>query len=85
MVTRPSENELRIQINPQWRDFVVEIDLDYLESLLQDLKLRAAEEPEALFRQLSSLSVGPVITHDAGESLADHPQLLQLCNAFVDY
>ena len=42
--------------------------------LLGDFVVRAKEQPAALFKQLSSLSVGPLVTQETGERISDHPQ-----------
>jgi hypothetical protein len=58
-------------------------DLAYIESLFKDFLERAKLNPEALFNQLSSLGVGPLVTHEAGSNISNHPHLLNLCARFV--
>jgi hypothetical protein len=53
-------------------------DLPLIRSLLLDFTERAKLHPAALFKQLCSLSVGPLVTHAVGSSLSNHP-LLQKC------
>jgi hypothetical protein len=54
-----------------------------MDSLLKDIRERANEQPESLFKQLSSLSVGPVVTQETGEQISDHPHLLEPFSRFV--
>jgi hypothetical protein len=58
-------------------------DLAYLQSLLRDFKKRARLDPASLFKQLSTLSVGPLVTGVAGEELADYPALQALTSTFA--
>ena len=49
-------------------------DLQYLEDLFADLLERAKMDAESLFIQLSSLSVGPLVTKTTGDN-TEHPDL----------
>jgi hypothetical protein len=57
--------------------------LEYIGSLLHDFLGRAKEQPAALFEQLSSLAVGPLVTQETGERISDHPVLFELSSRFV--
>jgi len=58
--------EVQILVNPDWRTLIQEQDLDFLEELFGSFIKRASEDPLALFEQLTSLSVGPIVTKCAG-------------------
>lgn len=57
-----SYGHLSILLNPEWRYIVASQDLEYLEALLEDLKVRVGSDARGLFVQLSSLNVGPLVT-----------------------
>jgi hypothetical protein len=57
-------DHLSILVDPAWRDFVSSEDLEYLESLLEDLKPRAQLDSRGLFVQLTALDLGPVVTSE---------------------
>jgi hypothetical protein len=82
-VLRDEKGSLRFLIHPELRAVVMENDLPYIQSLLQDFHERAKLNPEALFKQLSSLGVGPLVTHKAGPSVSEYPPLLEMCSRFV--
>jgi len=84
VVTKSAGSNLRIQVHPDWRSFVDQADRDYVESLFADFRTRAESDPNALFQQLASLGVGPVLTHETGSNISDHPHLLTLCKFFAD-
>ena len=54
--------QLALFLNTIWREFVREEDREYIESLIEDLPQRAQIDSEGLFRHLSSLHAGPLIT-----------------------
>jgi hypothetical protein len=82
-VLEDGEGSLRFLVHPKLRAIVSDNDLSYLESLLKDFLERAKLNPAALFKQLSSLGVGPLVTQEAGSNISDHPSLLNLCSRFV--
>ena len=50
------------------------LDQNYIQQLLPDLVDRSRHSPEAAFRQLASLSVGPLITDEVGLlNFSKHP------------
>jgi hypothetical protein len=83
-VLKLSVSELKLQIDQGWRQFVRERDYGYIQALLADVKERTTSDPEALFQQVSSLSVGPVVAQQTGLNLGDYPDLLILCRRFVE-
>lgn len=78
-----ADGGLRFLVDPDWRAVALGEDEAYLESLFGDLLERARAQPANLFMQLSSLEVGPLVTRETGECLADHPHLAELCSRFV--
>ena len=83
LVLEDGKGGMRFLIHPDWRAIAHAEDMDYIESLLQDFLERAKLHPEALFKQLSSLGVGLLVAHEAGESISEYPVLLELCSKFV--
>jgi hypothetical protein len=53
-----------------------------MDSLLRDFLNRADEQPAALFKQLSSLGVGPLIASEVGKEISNHPRLMDLVSRF---
>jgi hypothetical protein len=82
-VLKDARGDLRFLVDPGWSAVVREEDREYLESLLGDFLERAKEQPATLFKQLSSLGVGPLVTRETGEQISDHPRLLELSSRFV--
>jgi predicted component of type VI protein secretion system len=74
---------MRFLVHPELHTVVADNDLSYLESLLKDFLERAKLHPAALFKQLSSLEVGPLVTHEVGSNISNHPTLLNLCSRFA--
>jgi hypothetical protein len=83
IVVRAEDETLRFLLHPEWRTVIQHEDLPYFESLLSDFLERAKVDPEPLFNQLCSLGVGPLVTREAGLSLSNHPNLMELCSGFV--
>jgi hypothetical protein len=83
LVLEGGEGSLRFLIHPELSAVVKENDLPYIQSLLQDFQERAKLNPEALFKQLSSLGVGPLVTYEAGTRISEHPPLLEMCSSFM--
>ena len=75
--------DLRFLVDPGWRAVLRAEDVEFLESLLGDLLERANEQSATLFRQLSSLAVGPLVTEETGEQISDHQPLMELSSRFV--
>jgi hypothetical protein len=77
------DDSLCFLIHPEWRTIVCGNDLRYLESLFEDFRERAKLCPAALFKQLSSLAVGRLVSLQVGTNISDYPFLLKLCSCFV--
>jgi hypothetical protein len=69
-------------LNPDWREFVREEDLRYIELFIPDLKERAQQFPRELYDQLSSLSLGPLVTAEVGSNLFERPSFRDLPSQF---
>jgi hypothetical protein len=82
-VFKGASGSLHFLVDPGWRSIVRVLDVEYIESLLRDFLERAKERPAALFEQLSSLSVGPLVTQETGERISDHSALAELSSRFV--
>lgn len=84
LVIREEKGRLRLLVHPEWRNIVEGRDIDYLESLIEDFRERAIIDPDALFKHISSLGVGPIIAQETGQILNDHPLPLELSSKFVN-
>ena len=84
LVLKDEQKGLRFLVPPELRSIVQSDDLAYLDPLLEDLRARARQHPATLFRQLSSLGVGPLVAQEVGKQLADHPSLRELSAKFVE-
>ena len=69
-------------VSPDLRSIVQGDDWAYLDPLLVDLQDRAKVQPADLFKQLSSLGVGPLVAREVGWELS--PKLRDLPKRFVD-
>ncbi len=58
--------------------------MSYIDSLLGDIRQRATLAPESLFKQLSALGVGPLITLGVGMKLDEDPLMQKLLTEFVE-
>jgi hypothetical protein len=67
--------ELGLFIRPDWESFVPVVDHQFIQSLLVDLKDRLSYEPSAVFEQLSTLDLGPLVTCEVGSLASDDPEL----------
>lgn len=83
LVLKNQEGRLQILVSPDLRTIVRGDDLAFLESLLQDFTERAKLHPEALFKHLSNLGVGPLTTHVAGPNLSEYRSIQDLSSKFV--
>lgn len=83
LVLKDQENRLQILIHPELRTMVRGEDLAFLESLLQDFTERAKFHAGELFRHLSSLGVGPLVTQAVGPNLAEYPSIQDVSAKFV--
>lgn len=77
------ERDLLFYVSPQYQELAAKEDATYLDALFHDFCKRASLEPASLFKQISSLSVGPLITEATGEDLVDCPELIKATMNFV--
>ena len=82
IVAKQTSGELSIRVHPDWRKIARLADHSTLQAVFDDLPERALLDPESLIKQLSYLSVGPLNAYEAGQALADHPDLLQMFSRF---
>lgn len=74
---------LRLFLHPQWRPLIDAEDLEYIVELLADFRQRCMLDPEALFSQLASLAVGPLVVREAGKFADADLALSNLWEQFV--
>jgi hypothetical protein len=72
----------KLLVRHGWRKVVASDDQRYVGELLADMKSRISVDPNSLFQQLSSLSVGPLITHSVGGQVHDNPQMAVMLRNF---
>ena len=72
-----------VRVHPDWAELVSPCDIAYFQSLLPDLKVRADQDSEGLFKQLSSLGVGPLVTLVTGCDMRSDPALWDLFQSFL--
>jgi hypothetical protein len=82
LVLDDAKGNLLFFVNPDWREIVEEADISYLESLFQDFIERSKLHPDALFKQLSGLGVGSLVTQRVGEDISAHSGLRELLSRF---
>ena len=80
---KDESDELFMCIHPQWQHIVMHEDSAYIRELLSDLKQRAEDAPVDVFKQLSTLSVGPLIARGTGLLESINPFLCNQCNEFI--
>jgi hypothetical protein len=83
-VLKDERGDLRFLVPPELRSMVEGEDMDYLDPLLLDFLGRARNQPAALFKQLSSLGVGPLVACEVGQELRDYPCFRDLPSHFVE-
>lgn len=84
VVLREEGGTLRFFVHSKLRRIVHGEDLAYLDFLLKDCLERAKLQPEALFKQLSSLGVGPLVTQETESKLSDHILIQELSSTFIE-
>jgi hypothetical protein len=75
---------LRLLASPDWQQTVPAWDHAYIGATFADFGVRARLAPEALLEQVSSLSVGPLVTHTCGNRLEEHAELQTLSLVFTE-
>lgn len=83
IVLRSGSNGLSFLVPPNLETIIHEKDRNHIESVLEDLLWRGKLEPEVIFQQLSSLSLGPILTLEVGADLAEFPKLSKISEGFV--
>lgn len=78
------EGKLRFFVHPNLATVLLEEDFEYIQSLLADFLDRATHDPASLFKQLSSIGMGPLVTQDVGSDIASDPSLEELLSKFVE-
>jgi hypothetical protein len=78
MLVLESGKSLNFFLSPKWRNFVQAEDLEYVELFIEDVQQRAPGLPKQLFDQLSSLSLGPLVTREAGSNFSEQPAFQEL-------
>ncbi len=73
---------LVIAVDPSWRLSVLAQDASEMDELLKDLAVRAKSAPDTLWKQLSSLNWGILVTGESGENILDQVPILRLLNRF---
>lgn len=74
----------KLLVRPGWPAVVALDDQSYVGEMLADMKSRLTEDPDSLFQQLSSLSVGPLTTYAAGQIVQNNPQVVGVLPEFVE-
>jgi hypothetical protein len=82
-VLKSEDGSLRFLIHSKIRQIVQGEDSAYIEELLQDFHGRAKRDPATLFKQLSSLGVGPLVTNQVGLDFSEHPSLVTQMQRFI--
>lgn len=85
LVLRDEAGNLRFMAHPNWRAIVQAEDLEYIDTLLRDFLERANLHPDVLFKHISSLAVGPLVTQEVGVSISGNALLLEQCSHFVQF
>lgn len=84
LALRDEEGGLRFLVHRELSAIVQGEDWAYLQSLLQDFEERAKLDSAGLFKQLSTLSVGPLVTRVVGTDINEYPEIQALSSAFVE-
>jgi len=61
---------LKLYVAPNLEQQISTADWPYVDELLKDLADRAATAPDAVFQQLSNLSIGPLVTAEVKHTTA---------------
>jgi hypothetical protein len=85
LVLQLQEGSLQLKTHPSLSEVVLPADLHSVQVLLQDFAERAQDDPESLFRQLASLSSGPLVTLSVGEDPLEDSQAKFMIQRFVEF
>jgi predicted component of type VI protein secretion system len=83
LLHKDEKEGLRLLVHPEVRSAILAEDTDCVQSLLDDFVARARLHPEELFKQLSSLEHGPLITLEVGSDLSKFPDIQEQSERFV--
>jgi hypothetical protein len=83
LLLRSTKEGLRLLVHPELHAIVLPEDFEFVKSLLRDFGLRTQLHPADLFKHLSSLEHGPLITQHVGADLSDFPHIEKQCAQFV--
>ena len=76
-------SRLVVMIEPDWREFIMLADREYLDSVIADIRRRAELDPAALFQQATELNLGPLITQEAGCTDENHFRFAEILAHFL--
>lgn len=79
-----SAESFNVFVDPNWQEVAETSDHDYIGAILADFKNRAKIDAKALFRQASSLSVGPLVTSEVGTFQLNDPSWTDLLSRLVE-
>ena len=83
---RTSSGALRVLSHRNWQNIVRPGEMEYVRELMDDFRVRARCSPDALFRQVASLSVGPLRTFGVGDHFNIGTQtMIDICRNMVDF
>ncbi|WP_420238054.1 hypothetical protein ACOBR2_00150 [Telmatobacter bradus] len=83
MLVIDSSDGVRLLVAPDLASIVCEDDRAYIDELIADFVKRSAQLSGSLFQQLSSLSVGPLVTQKLGLVGRDDLDLKRYCSNFI--
>jgi hypothetical protein len=83
LVTLSAAEEAVLYLRPDWRSVAEPRDHEYLESIFRDFENRLRTDPGVLFRQISKLSVGPIVTKVVGFVSIDDSSVESLLHQFM--
>jgi hypothetical protein len=69
------KKDVTIWCHPEWEKHVLVRDKSYVQDLLSDMANRVQKDPFALYQQLSSLSIGVLVTSRMGVFDSTHMRL----------
>jgi hypothetical protein len=85
VVFEDCSRHLRFLIHKELSQIVPQNDLEYIESLFSDFKERVKIDPDALFKQLTSLSVGPLVNIGNQQLSPAFPNMPELSSKFIEF
>lgn len=78
-----ADAQIDYYVHPKWPRLIRARDEFYFVQLFRDLLLRSVQDSEGVFRQLSSLSVGPLVCRLSGSATAVQSALRAQCRDFI--